>query len=229
MAGNYGRVGAYGLELNFGTYYQPPIAPPNTLVTAAARPGRRQHEQRHHRRGRSTAAPSRDRRASPGPRSAAYTGWVDAYTASRGRAGPRRRPAARRDRPDGADGRHHRPDRPDAGLDHRARLDDVRGRRAHPPAAGLYACGGRRAFPAQARPPRGGQPRCTDGQAIASGSRRRQDSIGPAREWFPRLIGSESAARLRRRSAAGSESPHRCGTLEPGGAGWWIGDSRRSR
>jgi hypothetical protein len=32
MSGNYGRVGAYGLEVNFGSYYQPPVPPPNTLV-----------------------------------------------------------------------------------------------------------------------------------------------------------------------------------------------------
>jgi hypothetical protein len=31
--GSYGRVGGYGLELNFGSQSQPPIAPPNTLVT----------------------------------------------------------------------------------------------------------------------------------------------------------------------------------------------------
>jgi hypothetical protein len=30
--GSYGRVGGYGLEVNFGTQWQPPIAPPNTVV-----------------------------------------------------------------------------------------------------------------------------------------------------------------------------------------------------
>ena len=31
-AGSYGRVGAYGLEVNFGSQSQPPIPPPNTVV-----------------------------------------------------------------------------------------------------------------------------------------------------------------------------------------------------
>ncbi len=31
-SGSYGRVGAYGLEVNFGSQSQPPIQPPNTVV-----------------------------------------------------------------------------------------------------------------------------------------------------------------------------------------------------
>ncbi len=33
--GTYGKVGAYGLELNFGSQSQPPISPPNTVVPAS--------------------------------------------------------------------------------------------------------------------------------------------------------------------------------------------------
>ena len=182
MAGTYGRVGAYGLELNFGTLYQPPIAPPNTLVTDQPDQGGGSTTNAIIAGGGHGGALT----GSPGLTWATvgtYTGWVDAYTASAGGPAARRHPAARRDRPDGADGRpHHRPGRLDAGLDHRARLDDVRGRRAHRTAAGLHACGGHRAFPAQVRPPRGGQHAARMDEPSQAVPGRRQDSIGPARE-----------------------------------------------
>ena len=41
-AGSYGRVGAYGLEVNFGSQSQPPIPPPNTVVAQQPDRGRRQ-------------------------------------------------------------------------------------------------------------------------------------------------------------------------------------------
>jgi hypothetical protein len=82
MAGSYGRVGSYGLEVNFGKYYQPPIAPPNTLVlqqpdkgggtdsaiTAGGGPG-----------GSITSSPDLVWTAIGND-----TGWVDTYAASSG-------------------------------------------------------------------------------------------------------------------------------------------------
>ena len=42
--GSYGRVGAYGLEVNFGSQSQSPIQPPNTVVAQQPDQGRRHHQ-----------------------------------------------------------------------------------------------------------------------------------------------------------------------------------------
>jgi Matrixin len=83
VAGLYGRVGAYGLEVNFGPYYQAPIAPPNTVVAQQPNGGSNGTTNAMIAGGGRGGAIS----GSPDVTWAAvgsYTGWVDAYAASAG-------------------------------------------------------------------------------------------------------------------------------------------------
>jgi hypothetical protein len=87
VAGTYGRVGAYGLELNFGTASQPPIAPPNTLVTQQPDQGGGSTT------GAFTVGGGLGTAGTGSPdlswaRIGSYTGWVDTYSASAGGTAP---------------------------------------------------------------------------------------------------------------------------------------------